>query len=57
MIKRWIDLDALNWLPENPVYFYPLLCKQFTSIININNALNWLPENPVYYYLNNLPVQ
>ena len=42
---------------RNPVYFYPLLCKQFTSIININNALNWLPENPVYYYVNNLPVQ
>jgi hypothetical protein len=36
MVKRWIDLDALNWLPENPVYFYPLLRKQFTSTININ---------------------
>jgi hypothetical protein len=36
-LTHWIDLDALNWLPENPVYFYPLLRKQFTSTININD--------------------
>jgi len=39
MIKRWIDLDALNWLPENPVYFYLLLRKQFTSTIKINKYI------------------
>jgi hypothetical protein len=41
MIKHWIDLDALNWLPENPVYSYPLLRKQFTSTININKYIKW----------------
>jgi hypothetical protein len=38
MIKRWLDLDALNWLPEYHVYFDRLLRKQFTSTINVSTT-------------------